>query len=333
MVRGLLPALLLFATHGAAAAPPPPELAAHVRDGALDRTTFAWLRGAAADASPSDKAAWARIEAWQADCFRRRTAAVRAELKAMGVDPVALPEAPYGERLCAEIGMRPLPQDLRSWAAFQAALAEARPVFEGFRYALRLAVKQAGAGEGDTVAARLKVAVTADQMVRNALGWERNMAEGAPPLSPAGIPVMDVLLGAEMFAADRAGTAILKEIVEKHGWPKKSEVGAAAAQNAWLLVQHADEDPVFQLRALRLMEPLMASGEVSKGNVAYLYDRIMLKIAGRQRYGTQFGCIDGRRAPRALEDPDAVDRHRIAAGIGPLAEYQAFMEERFGKTC
>jgi hypothetical protein len=35
------------------------------------------------------------------------------------------------------------------------------------------------------------------------------------------------------------------------------------------------------------MEPLVAQGEVTKQNYAYLYDRIMLKLAGKQRYATQ----------------------------------------------
>ncbi len=43
------------------------------------------------------------------------------------------------------------------------------------------------------------------------------------------------------------------------------------------------------------MEPLILSGEVSKGDYAYLYDRVMLKISGKQRYGTQAMCLDGKR--------------------------------------
>jgi beta-glucosidase len=46
------------------------------------------------------------------------------------------------------------------------------------------------------------------------------------------------------------------------------------------LVQHADDDPVFQLKMLRLMEPLAAGGQVSPRNYALLYDRVMLQMVG-----------------------------------------------------
>src|SRR3546814_19820645 len=59
-----------------------------------------------------------------------------------------------------------------------------------------------------------------------------------------------------------------------------STVGKDASHAAWLRVQHADADAAWQLRALRLMEPLAQMREASRSNYAYLYDRIMLKLAG-----------------------------------------------------
>jgi hypothetical protein len=110
---------------------------------------------------------------------------------------------------------------------------------------------------------------------------------------------MQSRLGAAMTARDHANTEWLKGIVAERGWPTISQVGEEAAFNAWLLVQHADHDPLFQLRSLRLMEPLVAQGEVTKQNYAYLYDRIMLKLAGKQRYATQVMCRDGGEAAPA----------------------------------
>src|SRR6516165_5364772 len=69
---------------------------------------------------------------------------------------------------------------------------------------------------------------------------------------------------------DRKHTTRTKEIVDKHGWPGKSLVGADGAHDAWLLVQHADKDRAFQKRCLELMEPLVAKDEVSKQDFAYL---------------------------------------------------------------
>ncbi len=76
---------------------------------------------------------------------------------------------------------------------------------------------------------------------------------------------------------------------------------------------------------LRLMEPLVASKEVSPSNYAYLYDRIMLKLAGKQRYGTQFWCKDGPNPEvRPLEQPDRIDELRAEMQLQPLAEYAAY---------
>lgn len=69
------------------------------------------------------------------------------------------------------------------------------------------------------------------------------------------------------------------------------------------------------------MEPLVAEGEVSKGNFAYLYDRIMLKLNGEQRYATQMSCRDGAYVPQPLEEAGRVDELRAEMELDPLSEY------------
>jgi hypothetical protein len=57
-------------------------------------------------------------------------------------------------------------------------------------------------------------------------------------------------------------------VIEKHGWPGKSLVGADGAQAAWLLVQHADLDREFQRQCLPLLKEAAEKGEASKQNLA-----------------------------------------------------------------
>lgn len=158
------------------------------------------------------------------------------------------------------------------------------------------------------------------------------MAAGAPELTPMGREIVRSRLWAAIAVRDDANTRWLKDVVARDGWPRISAVGERSANEAWLLVQHADHDPLFQLEALRLMEPLVAEKEVSSRNYAYLYDRVMLKLAGKQRYGTQFTCVDGKWAPQSLEDASAVDRFREEAGMETQAENTARMMEAYG-TC
>ena len=149
-------------------------------------------------------------------------------------------------------------------------------------------------------------------------------------LDPAARGVATGLIWLAIAERDHANTAWLKEIVAAGGWPTIAKVGVTASHLAWLLVQHADDDPVFQLDMLRLMEPLAARGEVAKRDYAFLYDRVMLKLADRQRYGSQMGCTGGQYAPQPLEDAANVDRLRAAMGMGTIAQNMARMRKEYG---
>jgi hypothetical protein len=125
---------------------------------------------------------------------------------------------------------------------------------------------------------------------------------------------------AEMEKVDRRNTERLKAIVADYGWPTKSMVGRDGASAAWTLAQHADRDPMFQRSVLLMMEKLLAEGEASRSDYAYLYDR----THSPQRYGTQGACVaPGKWEPREIENPESVDERRISMSIYPpkLAEY------------
>src|SRR5204863_381197 len=60
---------------------------------------------------------------------------------------------------------------------------------------------------------------------------------------------------------DGQNTADLKSLLQAYNWFTIGEWGRAADNNAWLLVQHADEDPEFQKEILAKLEKLYPSGE------------------------------------------------------------------------
>jgi hypothetical protein len=133
-------------------------------------------------------------------------------------------------------------------------------------------------------------------------------------------------LGAKAEEVDKANTAWLKGVIEKHGWPTVALVGTNGAHAAWLLVQHADRDRPFQRHCLNLMAAL-PKGAISQSDFAYLTDRVLLAEDKKQLYGTQFELIDGKLKPRPLEDEPNVDNRRAAVGLQPLAEYLALAEQ------
>jgi hypothetical protein len=128
---------------------------------------------------------------------------------------------------------------------------------------------------------------------------------------------------------DKQNTERVKAIVNQHGWPGKSLVGADGAHAAWLLVQHADQDRAFQKKCLQLMREAAKKDEMTKADVAYLEDRVLVGEGKKQRYGTQFKQDKGDWVPQPIEDPANVDKRRAEVGLPPLAEYKKMILEQY----
>lgn len=117
---------------------------------------------------------------------------------------------------------------------------------------------------------------------------------------------------------DQVNRERLKAIVKAHGWPTIDMVGADGATAAWIMAQHADAEPEFQREVLRLMEPLVKSGQASAKDYAYLYDRTHVP----QRFGTQGVCTGPDRwEPFDIEDIAGVNARRRALGMPTMADY------------
>jgi hypothetical protein len=115
---------------------------------------------------------------------------------------------------------------------------------------------------------------------------------------------------------------IFKQLLDRWCWFTITDWGVKADSDAWLLTQHADGDVPLQKKVLRMLEPLVASGNTNASHYAYLFDRVAVNEKRLQRYGTQGFCVGpGKWTPRAIEDPENVDTRRKAVGLPPLADY------------
>lgn len=125
----------------------------------------------------------------------------------------------------------------------------------------------------------------------------------------------------ELASTDHENTKRMKSIIKVYGWPTIALVGKEASSNAWLLIQHADQEPKFQAYCLSLLAPLVKAGEVDEKNYAYLFDRVAVALGRRQRFGTQamFGGPGLSISP--VENPRNIDKLRKSIGLSSLEEY------------
>lgn len=126
-------------------------------------------------------------------------------------------------------------------------------------------------------------------------------------------------------------------MLDGRGWFRDDKDGQGAANDAWLIAQHADRNPDFQEKALKLIEAELEAPGVSKSNYAYLYDRVQMRFMNGdnlekrlQRYGTQGRCTGpGTWEPFPVEEPDRIDKVRAEVGLGTIEAYKS----RFKNIC
>jgi hypothetical protein len=160
-----------------------------------------------------------------------------------------------------------------------------------------------------------------DQKWRNLAVQTRNKETNAIPLDS---------IHKMMGLVDSMNYFILKNIIEKKGFPNYDMVGKQGSNNFWLLVQHQDAHPEFQQDVLKLMKIEVDKEKASASNYAYLMDRVMLNTNQLQIYGTQMQMNAERTSyePRPLKEPEKVNERRMSVGLGSIEDYIETMNRR-----
>lgn len=167
----------------------------------------------------------------------------------------------------------------------------------------------------DSIASALRQMAIEDQAIRADFG--------------ARVAAGDTAYLQRLMASDSARTRQLRALVTRHGWPTPARVSRQAADDAWLLLQHADDVP-FQLEVLAQLWPLARAGEFPAGPVAMLEDRTRLKQGRPQWYGSGFTVQDGVLIAEPLEEPGTVDARRAEVGLPPMSVYVDTMRIAYG---
>lgn len=127
-----------------------------------------------------------------------------------------------------------------------------------------------------------------------------------------------------LIETDRSNTERMKVIIDTYGWPNYSKVGKQASISAWGLVQHADLDPLFQIKCLPLLKSEVDKGESDPPTYAYLYDRVQIARGEKQLYATQSSTNNGmyKGEFQPIEDESNVQNRRSQLAVDPhISEY------------
>ncbi|MFI5689486.1 DUF6624 domain-containing protein [Streptomyces sp. NPDC051636] len=133
----------------------------------------------------------------------------------------------------------------------------------------------------------------------------------------------------DLSQVDADNTAWIKTVIAEHGWPGITLVGSQGADDAWLLVQHADRDCEFQRQALELLKSAVEAGDAPARHLAYLTDRVLVSVGKPQLYGTQYTDEGGSLQPQPVHDPEGLDERRAAMGLDTAAAYDRRMRKRY----
>jgi len=319
--RGLAAGLAALALSAFQAAPPelPPTLAALAEDAAAARAyDYMALKAEGADLKALSGAVSMRT---RIDGENRRPLTEAESILQMELAAAA--EAPNAEVFEADRAAAGAAWD--RWIAFGEAVMAGQPVADPPFSHVADRVRMADEATDPRIRELLRRAAR-DQLLRR--GWDADDEVWIEPPTPGARSRFSSRLGLQVWEVDRDNTEWLKADVAANGWYRISVHGEAASSAAWLMAQHADRDRPFQRHALTLLEPLVAEGEASRSNFAYLYDRIAVGENRPQRYGSQGRCVArGVWAPNDLEDPDGVQALRDAFDMGSLAEYTAHMHQ------
>ncbi|MEM7573398.1 MAG: DUF6624 domain-containing protein [Bacteroidota bacterium] len=120
----------------------------------------------------------------------------------------------------------------------------------------------------------------------------------------------------------RAHTPKLERILLAHGFPSFDLVGPDISKKYWILVQHCDHAPEFQIEVLGKMKVALDSKQANPSDYAYLTDRVAMNADQPLVYGTQLQYSeDFWVSPLPTRDSTLLDERRRAMGLESIETY------------
>lgn len=120
---------------------------------------------------------------------------------------------------------------------------------------------------------------------------------------------------------------VLDSVIAEIGWPSISKVGEEAAYCAYFIALQT-EDVIKQLAYLLLLSK--AREDIDSTWLAYLTDRVCVRQARPQEFGTQFEDQGDKLALRKVKDWKQMEQNRVLAGLEQIEKYAQQMADSYG---
>lgn len=322
----LLAGLGSFSAASAAPAPPP-VLAPFIHDGSFEPGGYGFVRGAFPGATAQQVTDWKAIKAYGKACTHDAALVQDAELKKLGIIASVPKDRGYQDRLCSQIlDVTSALEGFANWETFQTALSRSLPYFQTYEAGITASVNAIQGAEENTLEEEATARIIPDQAWREPLGGTLDTLSGIDA------DTLRMLKNRSVYSfedVDRDNSHWARHLLEMKGWSAVIKAGPRTAKMVWLIVQHADEDPAFQAKALRQLAPYACAGKFARPDYALLTDWVMLATAGKQHYGSQLSCQNHHYAPYSLdaggEDPKTLDKRRAEMGLFSEATYLTYL--------
>ncbi|MCD9026732.1 hypothetical protein LDO26_00695 [Luteimonas sp. BDR2-5] len=319
-------ALLIAGTLVPAWAAPPELLDSVPVNEPVDLSSLDWI-APRFSANATERTKWQALLDWTAEVAQAQTNTLRESFEAKGVDASALPEHCYSDERCFLIrAADDVASRFESWTEFKAAASAAQPYVQSVRQAVEVVSDIHAPRDDATASAALAKELlrrfTNDQLMRNITAELPGGMEGTP--QEQAYELYAFALEMDGLRDDARNIAYASDLIrQRGGWPAPPDVSEDSQEHLWALVQHGDQRPDLQHEALLAMEARFAGQDPRPQQYGYLYDRIMLKLTGKQRYGTQVRCVDGERQPQPLDETAPIDELRAKVGLRSMEAYLA----------
>ncbi|MES2807246.1 MAG: DUF6624 domain-containing protein [Bacteroidota bacterium] len=115
----------------------------------------------------------------------------------------------------------------------------------------------------------------------------------------------------------------VEAVFDQYGFPGYDLVGTSGSTHFWLMMQHFDKYPEFQVKVLAAMKNQVNRKNANPENFAYLQDDVLLNTGHKQLYATQvtYNTKNGQAYPKPVADSLNVDNRRKEVGLEPLRIY------------